>query len=95
MQRSGISKHGGVLIAVSNNVDHESVNSAHLHVKDSFVLVKINSAQAIYHGVLYNLPAGSPFRLPISSISEMMEFSKDISPQKIILTGDFNLPGGD
>ena len=34
MQRLGISKHGGVFIAVSNNVDHEPVNSAHLHVKD-------------------------------------------------------------
>ena len=90
MQRLGISKHGGVFIAVSNNVDHEPMNSAHLHVKDSFVVDKINAAQPIYLGVFYNRPAGSPFRLPISSICEMMEFLEDIIPRKIILTGDFN-----
>ena len=95
MHKSGISKHGGVLIGVSNQVDHEPVNSAHPYVKDSFVLVKNNSAQPIYLGVLYNPPAGSPLRLPFSSISELMEFLKDIFAQKRILTGDFNLTGVD
>ena len=60
------SKHGGVLIAIKNNIMHCKIDLNELPstITSSTVIVKLETNNPIYIVVMYNPPSGSEYQIP-------------------------------
>ena len=87
------SKHGGVLIGIRNQIEHEQVNLSIVH--DDYVAIKIyNKPKPILICCVYNPPTGSPFIWSSGQLSNLLYQIELIRSNQIfentILTGDIN-----
>ena len=91
------SKHGGCLIAVSNNVSFTGVDIRHLSeaTQESLVVIKLNQPDPAVIALFYNPPKGSPYRSQQNDIDAVFCLLSVFANQKILFAGDFNLPGMD
>ena len=89
------SKHGGCLIAVSNNLSFTEVDIRYLSeaIQESLVLIKLNQPDPAVIVLIYNPPKGSPYRSQQSDIDAIFCHLSVFNNQKILFAGDFNLPG--
>ena len=91
------SKHGGCLIAVSNNVSFTEVDISHLPdaIQESLVVIKLNQPDPAVITLFNNPPDGSPYRSQQNDIDAIFCLLSVFANQKILCAGDFNLPGID
>ena len=91
--KCGVSKHGGVLVAVKDNIQ-----SKELFVKNTWegcLIVKINTkTDSILIVCIYNPPKGSPYRWckqKFEDLTQTLKFlEKKTKPKSVIITGDLN-----
>ena len=87
------SKHGGVLIRIRNQIEHEQVNLSTVH--DNYVAIKIyTKPKPILICCVYNPPTGSQFMWSSGQLSNLLyEIELTLSNQiceNFVLMGDIN-----
>ena len=92
--RKGISTHGGVLIAITNEIKDKEVLITCLPktVQTSLRVIKIETTKPCHLAVFDNPLKRSTYQIPLEEISLMFDFLKTQCPGNLILTGDFNMP---
>ena len=91
--KSGVSKHGGVLVAVKDNIQSEE-----LFVKNTYedcLISKINTKNdSILIVCIYNAPKDSPYRWCKQKFEDLTQtlkyLEKKTKPKSIIIAGDLN-----
>ena len=72
------SKHGGVLIAIKNNIMHCKIDLNELPstITSSTVIVKLETNNPIYIVVMYNPPSGSEYQIPQLDLETLFDYLK-------------------
>ena len=94
---NGISKHGGVLIAVKEGMKHARVQLSELDcMHPDVAAVQLTTPKKVFIiCAVYNAPKESPFRWPSDKWEQIIQILDRSTNSEVILTGDFNLPNTD
>ena len=93
--KDNVSSHGGVLIAISNEIQHEEVDISQLSeaTKNSCRAVLLDINNPVLLVLLYNPPNGSPYRLTAQDIEHLLAFIETKSRNiDVFFAGDLNMP---
>ena len=83
------SKHGGVLIAIKNQIPHEEV-VLHNCKNDLMVLRLCTTPKPTLVCAIYNPPTNSPFQDFVQFFNSLESHTSKISYNRIIIAGDIN-----
>ena len=89
-------KHGGVLIAVKNDILHEHISLQNEHSDCISIKIKIKKDSVILLCCINKVPYPSVYQWEIKDLQTLLENiqlkAKECQCNLIILTGDLNLP---
>ena len=94
---NGISKHGGVLIAVKEGMKHARVQLSEIDcLHPDVAAVQLSTPNKVFViCAVYNAPKESPLRWPSDKLEQIIKIFDRSTNSEVILTGDFNLPNTD
>lgn len=90
MNQNRTSKHGGVLIAVKNQLSHELLDLKLEHPDYVAVQLKSSGKPTVNICCIYNSPSGSPYRWDLETLSSLLKKLANIEAGDLIVTGDIN-----